>query len=103
MRLRPGRKTPPPRRAADDKATLKIPRALYRRLAGIVTGTGFASVTEFAVYVLRDVASIPAGRKKSPPRPAAARTTPATAVRGHSLTSGEVDLVRQRLKALGYL
>ena len=66
--------------------TLKIPGELYDRLAELIADTGFRSVTEFATYVLRDVA---AGGKldRSPP----------------GLTEREVEAVRQRLRALGYI
>ncbi len=66
--------------------TLKIPGELYDRLSKLIEGTGFRSVTEFATYVLRDVA---AGGKfdRKPP----------------GLTDQEVDAVRQRLRALGYI
>ena len=36
--------------------TLKIPRPLYERLQNVIEGTGFRSVTEFVLYVLRDLA-----------------------------------------------
>ncbi len=66
--------------------TLKIPAELYDRISELIEGTGFRSVTEFATYVLRDVA---AGGKleKAPP----------------GLTNREVDAIRQRLRALGYI
>ena len=66
--------------------TLKIPAELYDRMADLIQGTGFRSVTEFATYVLRDVA---AGGKleRKPP----------------GLTDREVDAIRQRLRALGYI
>lgn len=66
--------------------TLKIPAELYDNLANLIAGTGFRSVTEFATYVLRDVA---AGGKldEKPSR----------------LTDQEVELIRQRLRALGYI
>ena len=38
--------------SASDKVTLKIPRPLYERLQQLIVGTGFHSVTEFAVFVL---------------------------------------------------
>ena len=41
----------------ESKVTIKIPRALYRRLKEILDGSGFDSVTDFIVYVLRDIAS----------------------------------------------
>ena len=66
--------------------TLKIPRPLFEQLGQVIEGTGFKSVTEFAVYVLRDlVASHGSG-------PAA-----------DELSRDEVDAVRRRLQALGYL
>jgi len=69
--------------AAD--VTLKIPRPLYDRLAQIIDGTGFRSVTEFCVFVLRDVAS--------------AHATPAP----EPLSRTELEQIRDRLRALGYL
>ena len=66
--------------------TLKIPGELYDRLSQLIAGTGFRSVTEFATYVLRDVA---AGGKLDRPPP--------------GLTEREIDAVRQRLRALGYI
>lgn len=70
-----------------DKVTLKIPRPLYEKIAQVIRGAGYNSVTDFVVYVLRDL------------------------VASHGVTSGNVasreadDLqrVKQRLEALGYL
>jgi hypothetical protein len=59
-----------------DTVTLKIPRPLYERLQELIDGTGFRSPTEFVLFVLRDLAG-------ADPR--------------------DVELVRSRLKALGYL
>ena len=42
-------------RPRTDDVTLKIPRPLYERLRQVIEGTGFHSVTEFCVYVLRDL------------------------------------------------
>ncbi len=73
-----------------ETVTLKIPRPLYNRLSQLIEGTGFRSVTEFAVYVLRDLAAQPApGRRES--RPAAQMTEP------------ELEAARARLRELGYL
>jgi hypothetical protein len=69
--------------------TLKIPRPLYVQLGQVIDGTGFRSVTEFAVYVLRDLV---AGQRSS------AAGTPA-----EQLSREELDAVRRRLQALGYL
>jgi len=75
---------PQSRRASD--VTLKIPRPLYERLAHVIEGTGFRSVTEFAVYVLRDLVA-----------------THDRHVQGEGMTDDEVSAVRQRLRSLGYL
>ena len=66
--------------------TLKIPGELYDRIAELIKDTGFRSVTEFATYVLRDVV---AGGKldRKPP----------------GLNEREVEAIRQRLRALGYI
>jgi hypothetical protein len=68
------------------KVTLKIPAELYGSLSELIEGTGFSSVTEFAVYVLRDVA---AGGKLE------------EGLSGYS--AREVLAVRDRLRALGYI
>ena len=67
-----------------DRVTLKIPRPLYERLQEVVQGTGFGSVNAFVVHVLRDLLS-------------ETRDTPT------ALTPREVDLIRERLRNLGYL
>jgi Arc/MetJ-type ribon-helix-helix transcriptional regulator len=68
-----------------DKVTIKIPRPLYDNLKEIIGGTGFNSVTDFIVYVLRDIAS---AHKRAEDEP---------------LTQDEIRLIRERLKSLGYL
>ena len=67
-----------------DRVTLKIPRPLYERLQRVIEGTGFRSVNEFVVYVLRDLVS----ERGTPPG---------------ALTPEEIELVRNRLRKLGYL
>jgi hypothetical protein len=69
--------------------TLKIPAELFANLANLIEGTGFRSVTEFAIHVLRDVA---AGGKLDHGKKGA-----------DGFTEREVEIVRERLKALGYL
>jgi hypothetical protein len=69
----------------ETKVTIKIPRPLYDSLKGILEGTGFNSVTDFVVYVLRDLASSGRARVDS------------------ELSHDEVEQVRKRLKSLGYL
>lgn len=67
------------------KVTIKIPRPLYEKISRVIEGAGYNSVTDFAVYVLRDlvVCHELAGRKTS--------------------SSKELKKVKQRLHALGYL
>ena len=69
----------------ENKVTIKIPRPLYNRIKKIVEGSGFNSVTEFIVYVLRDIAS--------------SSTSPDE----EQLTKEELTAIRRRLKTLGYL
>jgi hypothetical protein len=71
--------------------TLKIPRPLYERLRQLIEGTGFRSVTEFAIYVLRDLASQPSSEKL------------ARAPETDQLTEAELVAIRRRLRELGYL
>lgn len=75
-------------RSRTDDVTLKIPRPLYERLGQVIEGTGFHSVTEFSVYVLRDLVSSQA---------------PAVGQDEDRLTREEVAAVRRRLQSLGYL
>lgn len=66
-----------------DKVTLKIPRQLYDRLKLIIDDSGFSSVNEFVVYVLRDLVSMGLEDNKE-------------------LSKEETEKIRQRLKNLGY-
>ena len=75
----------------DSKVTIKIPRALYNRLSEIVSGTGFNSVTDFIIYVMRDLAS------------SQSREDPAENGDQEKLSKEEVEAIRKRLKSLGYL
>ncbi len=68
-----------------DKVTIKIPRPLYESLSKILEGGGFNSVTEFVVYVLRDLISSRSVKKEP------------------SLTKEEIEIVKKRLRSLGYL
>ena len=66
-----------------DKVTLKIPRPLYLKIKQVIQGSGFSSVNEFVVYVLRDLMSIDIEEKSE-------------------LTKSEMDAIKKRLKNLGY-
>lgn len=68
-----------------DKVTIKIPRELYDTLQKMTEGTGFSSTTEFIVFVMRTLAST--GHIKEDDR----------------LTEQEVEIIKDRLKRLGYL
>ncbi|MBN1998056.1 CopG family transcriptional regulator [candidate division KSB1 bacterium] len=72
----------------DSKVTIKIPRVLYDRLTRIVEDSGFNSVTDFIVYVLRDLAS----------SEQSAYHDDETA-----LSKQEIEAIRKRLRTLGYL
>ncbi len=68
-----------------DKVTLKIPRPLYDKISQVIEGSGYNSVTDFTVYVLRDlVASHDAAKQKSS-------------------EGDDIQEVKKRLRALGYL
>ncbi len=67
------------------KVTIKIPRPLYDNLSDIIEGSGFNSVTEFIVYILRDLISSRSVKKEP------------------SLSKEEIEMVKKRLKSLGYL
>jgi metal-responsive CopG/Arc/MetJ family transcriptional regulator len=68
------------------KVTLKIPKPLYDKLKEVIRETGFNSVTEFVVYVLRDIVSAKTSRKGE-----------------EGLSGKEIEAIRKRLKSLGYL
>ncbi|MEW6381272.1 MAG: CopG family transcriptional regulator [bacterium] len=68
-----------------DKVTIKIPRRLYDEVKTLISGTGFSSATEFIVYVMRDIV---AGGKLQ---------------KEESIDSEEMELIRKRLRALGYI
>ena len=69
----------------DTKVTIKIPRPLYNSLKALIEDSGFSSVNDFIVYVLRDIASITAVDSAG------------------QLRSEEIDSIKERLRNLGYL
>lgn len=73
-------------RALPARVTLKIPRELYDNVQRFIEGTGFRSVNDFAVHVLRDV--VAGGKLETD---------------SSGLSPHEVELIRQRLRSLGYL
>lgn len=87
-------------RERGDQVTLKIPRPLYERLKQVIAGSGFHSVTEFAVYVLRDLVSHHGGRPEAPAAPAPGAGAEAEV---EPLSPEEIEAIRKRLESLGYL
>lgn len=79
------------RKSGEGKVTIKIPRILYNRIAEIVIDSGFNSVTDFIVYVLRDLVSTELENKRP------------HKIEDASLSKEEVEAIRKRLKSLGYL
>lgn len=69
----------------DKRVTMKIPRHLYEHLKEMIRDTGFSSVNEFIVYVMRDIAS--SGKLDQE----------------IGLSKQEIEQVRKRLRGLGYL
>ena len=69
----------------ENKVTIKIPRELYKKLSQMIADTGFSSVNEFIVFVMRTLAL--GGEVKQEDR----------------LTAEEVRAIRERLSRLGYL
>jgi hypothetical protein len=67
-----------------DKVTIKIPRQLYGKLKQILEGSGYNSVTDFIVYVLRDL--VATTRKAE-----------------GKINEAEFEEIKQRLRNLGYL
>jgi len=66
------------------KVTIKIPKPLYDNLNKIIDESGFNSVTEFIVYVLRDLVS-------------------SKSVEKDSLTQEEIEMIKRKLRSLNYL
>jgi len=79
------------KKPANKKVTIKIPGTLYNRLSETIAGSGFNSVTDFIVYVLRDLVSAKSQIKEKKKADES------------SLTADEIEAIRNRLKSLGYL
>lgn len=85
----------------DPDVTIKIPRPLYAQLKQVIGGSGFHSVTEFIVYVLRDLMSHHSEGKGLPAISKAEAVDPHTDV--DPLSPDEIEAIRKRLSSLGYL
>ena len=91
------------RESVDPQVTLKIPRPLYEQLKQVIAGSGFHSVTEFAVYVLRDLVSHHGRGEEVPGVPASGGAGTGTETEVQPLSPEEIEAIRKRLKSLGYL
>ncbi|MFW6122372.1 MAG: ribbon-helix-helix domain-containing protein [Petrotogales bacterium] len=76
----------------NDKVTIKIPRPLYKKLQKIIEGSGYSSVTEFVVYVLRDLVSSESFTEKEKKDDEVSE-----------LTEEEIQAIKKRLRNLGYM
>ena len=70
---------------SDAKVTIKIPRPLYNSLKALIEYSGFNSVNDFIVYILRDIASI--------------TKTDASG----QFENEEIETIKERLRNLGYM
>ncbi|MEM0475927.1 MAG: ribbon-helix-helix domain-containing protein [Candidatus Norongarragalinales archaeon] len=68
--------------------TVSIPKPLYELVKAHVAKTGFTSVSDFVTFTLREIVSGDAQR---------------TAGGKTKLSKGDMERVRERLRALGYL
>ncbi len=68
-----------------NKATIKIPRPLYEKIARLIEESGYNSVTDFIVYVLRDIMSVHGGAEDQ------------------VYSEEELQQVKDHLRRLGYL
>jgi len=69
----------------DTKVTIKIPRPLYNNLKLLINDSGFNSVNDFIVYILRDIVS----------------NSKIDIV--DNLNKDEIEIIKERLRNLGYL
>jgi Arc/MetJ-type ribon-helix-helix transcriptional regulator len=67
--------------------TISIPVTLYRRIRELIEGTGFTSVSQFVIYILREVISSMEEEK----------------LKSQTLSEDEKMRIIERLKKLGYL
>lgn len=68
-----------------DRVTIKLPKPLYDNLSTLIEGTGFTSVSEFIIFVMRSLVSLnEEGSSDS------------------HLDGDEIKIIKERLKRLGY-
>ena len=74
----------PPRSKSSGRTTIKIPTPLYHKLSTLIDGAGYNSVTDFVVYVLRDLAG-------------------QCDLKSGNVSQRELEGAKEKLKNLGYL
>ncbi len=62
--------------------TVSIPKPLYDKIKKAIEGTGFTSVSDYVVFVLREVLSAES--------------------MGNSIGKNEEEIVKEKLRSLGY-
>mgnify|MGYP000253423839 FL=1 len=67
--------------------TVSIPVTLYKRIKEMIKDTGFTSVSQFVIYVLREVVSSMEEEK----------------IKGEAISDEEKKRIIERLKKLGYI
>lgn len=73
-----------PKSRSSGKTTIKLPTPLYRKISELIDGAGYNSVTDFVVYVLRDLAG-------------------QAGLADGGLSEKQIEQTRRKLKNLGYL
>lgn len=71
---------------AEKNVLIPIPKTLHRRLAGMIKDTGFSSVEDYVVFVMRELIASHEAEKAHEP-----------------YSEEDVERVKERLRSLGYL
>ncbi|MFH1999653.1 MAG: CopG family transcriptional regulator [Planctomycetota bacterium] len=69
----------------ESEVSITIPAPLYEHIQGLIAGSGFKSVRDYILFILRDIAC--EGRADPPENP----------------TPYEIRRIKDKLKLLGYL
>jgi len=103
------------RSRSSGKTTIKIPTPLYEKISLLIEGAGYNSVTDFIVYVLRDLVGewelegvdveslAELGREGLPPEPPGPRPVKEEIREIKATWSRQLQRAKKKLKSLGYL
>jgi len=72
--------------SAKKYTSISVPVTLHKRIKGMMVNTGFKSVSDYATYVLREVVVMHETERIANP-----------------FTTEDVEKIKTRLKALGYI